>query len=210
VIPNDRLLEVLERSTSMLDAFKVADDVLRQGVQGISDLITYPGLINLDFADVKAIMSGQGAALMGIGFGSGDTRAADAARDAVASPLLETTIAGAKGVLLNITGGPDLTMFEVQEALQLVGESADPEAEIIFGTVIDDRLNGEIKVTVIATGFVSGSDDVLGRSYFEQRPVPAATTAAPAPAPAQASPFPSYAAYNPDDLDIPAFLRDRR
>ena len=207
-IPNERLLQVSDKKTTLVEAFRIADDVLRQGVQGISDLITYPGLINLDFADVKAIMSGQGAALMGIGFGSGDTRAADAARDAVASPLLETTIAGAKGVLLNITGGPDLTMFEVQEALQLVGESADPEAEIIFGTVIDDRLNGEIKVTVIATGFVSGVDDILSRGYFEPvgRPV-----AQPAPAPVAAAPaMPSYAAYNPQDLDIPAFLRDRR
>ena len=118
-----------------------------------SDLIVFPGLINLDFADVKAIMSGQGAALMGIGFGNGDTRAADAARDAVASPLLETTIAGAKGILLNVTGGPDLTLYEVNEAAQLVSESADPDAQIIFGTVIDDRMQGEIKVTVIATGF---------------------------------------------------------
>ncbi len=220
-IPNERLLQVSDKKTTLVDAFRIADDVLRQGVQGISDLITYPGLINLDFADVKAIMSGQGAALMGIGFGSGDTRAADAARDAVASPLLETTIAGAKGVLLNITGGPDLTMFEVQEALQLVGESADPEAEIIFGTVIDERLNGEIKVTVIATGFVGGSEDMLSRGFFEPvaRPVSQPRPAPmPMPAPVSASASaaahqggaPSYAAYNPDDLDIPAFLRDRR
>src|SRR5438552_856268 len=127
-IPNERLMQVTDKKTTITDAFRIADDVLRQGVQGISDLITYPGLINLDFADVKTIMSGQGAALMGIGFGSGDTRAADAARDAVASPLLETTIAGAKGILLNVTGGTDLTLYEVNEAAQLVSESADPAA----------------------------------------------------------------------------------
>ncbi|HBV95214.1 MAG TPA: cell division protein FtsZ, partial [Chloroflexi bacterium] len=119
-IPNERLMQVVDKKTTITEAFKVADDVLRQGVQGISDLIVYPGLINLDFADVKAVMSGQGAALMGIGFGTGDTRAADAARDAVASPLLETTIAGAKGILLNVTGGKDLTLYEVNEAAQLV------------------------------------------------------------------------------------------
>ena len=206
-IPNERLLQVSDKKTTLVEAFKIADDVLRQGVQGISDLITYPGLINLDFADVKAIMSGQGAALMGIGFGSGETRAADAARDAVASPLLETTIAGAKGVLLNITGGPDLTMFEVQEALQLVGESADPEAEIIFGTVIDERLNGEVKVTVIATGFTGGGEDMLGRAFFEPVGRPVLSAPVPQAAPAYTGYSPSY---NPDDLDIPAFLRDRR
>ena len=206
-IPNERLLQVSDKKTTLVEAFKIADDVLRQGVQGISDLITYPGLINLDFADVKAIMSGQGAALMGIGFGSGETRAADAARDAVASPLLETTIAGAKGVLLNITGGADLTMFEVQEALQLVGESADPEAEIIFGTVIDERLNGEVKVTVIATGFVGGGEDMMSRAFFEPAGRPVMSTPAPQAAPVYGGHAPSY---NPDDLDIPAFLRDRR
>ena len=205
-IPNERLLQVSDKKTTLVEAFKIADDVLRQGVQGISDLITYPGLINLDFADVKAIMSGQGAALMGIGFGGGETRAADAARDAVASPLLETTIAGAKGVLLNITGGPDLTMFEVQEALQLVGESADPEAEIIFGTVIDERLNGEVKVTVIATGF-TGGEDLLARSFFEPVARPVTSSPVPQAAPAYTGYSPSY---SPDDLDIPAFLRDRR
>jgi cell division protein FtsZ len=203
-IPNERLMQVTDKKTTITDAFRIADDVLRQGVQGISDLITYPGLINLDFADVKTIMSGQGAALMGIGFGSGDTRAADAARDAVASPLLETTIAGAKGILLNITGGNDLTLFEVNEAAQLVAESADPEAQIIFGTVIDDRSNGEVKITVIATGFSPREEVVLppqptyepaARQYFQAER--AALPAAP----------PSYSV---DDLDIPAFLRDRR
>jgi cell division protein FtsZ len=207
-IPNDRLLQVSDRKTTLLAAFQIADDVLRQGVQGISDLITNPGLINLDFADVKAIMSGQGAALMGIGFGTGDSRAADAARDACASPLLETTIAGAKGVLLNITGGSDLTMFEVQEALQLVGEAVDPEAEIIFGTVIDDRLQGETKVTVIATGF-SPQLDVLGQHVYEHVTRPQHSTPLLAPEPAQRVAA-GYASYDPGDLDIPAFLRDRR
>jgi cell division protein FtsZ len=196
-IPNERLMAVVDKKTPITDAFKIADDVLRQGVQSISDLIVFPGLINLDFADVKAIMSGQGAALMGIGFGSGDTRAADAARDAVASPLLETTIAGAKGILLNITGGPDLTLFEVNEAAQMVAESADPEAHIIFGTVIDERLQGEVKVTVIATGF-TGMIDVHGTVSYE-----------PVVRPAQER-IPSYSTLRSDDLDIPAFLRDRR
>jgi cell division protein FtsZ len=196
-IPNERLMAVVDKKTPITDAFKIADDVLRQGVQGISDLIVFPGLINLDFADVKAIMSGQGAALMGIGFGSGDTRAADAARDAVASPLLETTIAGAKGILLNITGGPDLTLFEVNEAAQMVAESADPEAQIIFGTVIDERLQGEVKVTVIATGF-TGMIDVHGTVSYE-----------PVVRPVQER-VPSYSTLRADDLDIPAFLRDRR
>jgi cell division protein FtsZ len=196
-IPNERLMAVVDKKTPITDAFKIADDVLRQGVQGISDLIVFPGLINLDFADVKAIMSGQGAALMGIGFGSGDTRAADAARDAVASPLLETTIAGAKGILLNITGGPDLTLHEVNEAAQMVAESADPEAQIIFGTVIDERLQGEVKVTVIATGF-TGMIDVHGTVSYE-----------PVVRPMQER-VPSYSTLRADDLDIPAFLRDRR
>ena len=203
-IPNERLLQVVDRKTAVTDAFKIADDVLRQGVQGISDLIVFPGLINLDFADVKAIMSGQGAALMGIGFGSGDTRAADAARDAVASPLLETTIAGAKGILLNVTGGPDLTLYEVNEAAQLVSESADPDAQIIFGTVIDEHMNGEVKITVIATGF-TGAIDVVGTLAYEPaaRPTPLER-----PAPAYATR--SAQSFNPNDLDIPAFLRDRR
>ncbi len=202
-IPNERLMQVVDKKTSIVDAFKVADDVLRQGVQGISDLIVYPGLINLDFADVKAIMSGQGAALMGIGFGTGDTRAADAARDAVASPLLETTIAGAKGILLNITGGSDLTLYEVNEAAQLVSESADKDAQIIFGTVVDEGMKGEVKITVIATGF-TGHIDVLGALAYEPEARPVAQARAFAPPPRNPMPM------NPDDLDIPAFLRDRR
>src|ERR1700694_155931 len=170
IIPNQRLLDVTDKKVPFTEALKIADDVLRQGVQGISDLIVQPGLINLDFADVKAVMSGQGAALMGIGFGSGDQRAADAARDAVASPLLETSIDGARGILLNITGGTDLTLHEVNEAAEIVRSSADKDANIIFGTVIDEKMSGEVKITVVATGFVGGiesmreSDDEYARS----------------------------------------------
>ncbi len=152
-IPNDRLREVVDKKTSILDAFRVVDDVLRQGVQGISDLITVPGLINLDFADVKTIMRDAGSSMMGIGIGTGDNRAAEAARAAIMSPLLEVNITGARGILFNVTGGSDLGLFEVNEAAEVIKEAADPEANIIFGTVIDDRMRDEVKVTVIATGF---------------------------------------------------------
>jgi cell division protein FtsZ len=152
-IPNDRLREVVDKKTSILDAFRVVDDVLRQGVQGISDLITVPGLINLDFADVKTIMRDAGSSMMGIGIGTGESRAVEAARAAVMSPLLEVNITGARGILFNVTGGSDLGLFEVNEAAEVIKEAADPEANIIFGTVIDDRMRDEVKVTVIATGF---------------------------------------------------------
>ncbi len=152
-IPNDRLLQVAEKKTSILDAFRVADDVLRQGVQGITDLITVPGLINLDFADIRTIMSNAGSALMGIGIASGENRAAESAKAAISSPLLEASIEGAQGVLLNISGGSDLGLFEVNEAAEIVANSAHPEANIIFGAVIDDSLEDETRVTVIATGF---------------------------------------------------------
>lgn len=152
-IPNDRLLQVVDKNTTITEAFRIADDVLRQGVQGISDLIAVPGLINLDFADVKTIMTETGSALMGIGIGSGENRAVEAARAAISSPLLETSIEGARGVLLNITGGPDLSLFEVNEAAEIIAQSADPEANIIFGAVIDQAMGEEIRVTVIATGF---------------------------------------------------------
>ncbi len=152
-IPNDRLREVVDKKTSILDAFRVVDDVLRQGVQGISDLITVPGLINLDFADVKTIMRDAGSSMMGIGIGTGENRAMEAARAAVMSPLLEVNIQGARGILFNVTGGSDLGLFEVNEAAEVIKEAADPEANIIFGTVIDDRMRDEVKVTVIATGF---------------------------------------------------------
>ncbi len=152
-IPNERLLQVAEEQTSMVEAFTLADDVLRQGVQGISDLVTVPGMINLDFADVKSIMVNQGSALMGIGVDEGENRAEKAAKTAISSPLLEMSIEGAKGVLLNITGDSDLGLFEVNAAAEIVSEAADADADIYFGAVIDDELDGEVRVTVIATGF---------------------------------------------------------
>ena len=185
-IPNDRLLQVVEKRTSIVDAFRMADDVLRQGVQGISDLIAVPGLINLDFADVKTIMTETGSALMGIGVSKGENRAAEAARAAISSPLLETSIEGARGVLLNITGDANLGLFEVNEAAEIITAAADPEAMIIFGAVIDERLQGEIRVTVIATGF----DNRPGRvEPIEDLDI---------------KPFAS------DELEIPAFLRRRQ
>jgi cell division protein FtsZ len=156
VIENDRLLQVVEKQTSVVDAFRMADDVLRQGVQGITDLITVPGLVNLDFADVRTIMREAGSALMGIGSASGDNRAAEAARAAVSSPLLESSIEGATGILLNITGGPDIGLFEVNEAAEVVTSAADVNANVIFGAVIDDAMGDEVRVTVIATGFGGG------------------------------------------------------
>ncbi len=152
-IPNDRLKEVVTEETSIVDAFRGVDDVLRQGVQGISDLITVPGLINLDFADVRAVMRSAGSALMGIGRASGPDRAAEAAREAISSPLLEVSISGAQGILFNVTGGPSLGLFEVDEAAEIIKEMADPEANIIFGTVIDERMGDDLQITVIATGF---------------------------------------------------------
>lgn len=152
-IPNDRLLDVVDKKTSMMDAFRIADDVLRQGVQGISDLIAIPGLINLDFADVKSVMNNAGSALMGIGESSGENAAVDAARAAVNSPLLETSIQGARGVLLNITGGSDLSLFQVNEASAIISEAAHEDANIIFGAAIDENIGDSVRVTVIATGF---------------------------------------------------------
>ena len=152
-IPNERLFQIVDKKTSFIEAFKFADDVLRQGVQGISDLITITGLINVDFADVKTIMNNAGSALMGIGEAKGDNRAAEAAKAAVSSPLLETSIAGAKGILLNVTGSSDLGLFEINEAAAIITEAADPDANIIFGAVIDDKQGDEIRITVIATGF---------------------------------------------------------
>jgi cell division protein FtsZ len=152
VIPNDRLLEVLDRSTSMLDAFKIADDVLRQGVQGICDLITMPGLINLDFADVRTIMSDAGSALMGIGFATGEDRAKQAAERALRSPLIDTEIVGARGILLSIAGGDDLTLLEVNDAAEAVRAAATDDTNIIFGATVDERLAGQVWVTVVATG----------------------------------------------------------
>lgn len=157
VIPNDKLLQVVERKTSIIDAFRIADDVLRQGVKGISDLITVPGLINLDFADVRTIMFEAGSAMMGIGTASGENRAVTAAEAAISSPLLEETITGARGVIFNVTGGADLTLYEVNDAAEVIYNAVDPDANIIFGAVIDEKMQGDIMITVIATGFKPGA-----------------------------------------------------
>jgi cell division protein FtsZ len=249
-IPNDRLRDVVQKNTSILDAFRIVDDVLRQGVQGISDIITMPGLINLDFADVRAIMRDAGSALMGIGRGSGENRALEAARMAVASPLLEVNINGAQGILFNITGSSTLSLYEVTEAAEEIRAAADPEANIIFGTSFNDRLGEEVMITVIATGFdgrrrpesirrehaaqpseASGSLrsprdflDELEKQRLESAepgtfeppaeptderpaavgavPIRVERTVEPAAAPA-----PKRATYDPDDLEIPSFLR---
>jgi len=195
VIENDRLLQVVEKKTSVVDAFRMADDILRQGVQGITDLITVPGLVNLDFADVRTIMRDAGSALMGIGVASGENRAAEAARAAVSSPLLETAIDGATGILLNITGGPDIGLFEVNEAAEVVTSAADQNANVIFGAVIDDAMGDEIRVTVIATGFGGDARRRARRSF--EAPVPAeGGTPQPPPPPLE------------EPLDVPSFLRD--
>jgi cell division protein FtsZ len=214
VIPNDRLLHVVDPKTSITDSFRIVDDVLRQGVQGISDLITVPGLINLDFADVKTIMTNAGSALMGIGHGSGETRAADAARQAITSPLLEQSIDGARGVLFTITGGPDLTLFEVNEAAEIIHQAADPEANIIFGAVIDDRMSGNVKIGVIATGFdparpLKRIEQPIHKRQVEAKPMdrtertPVGVGAAQAPQPTDER------KYDPNDLEVPSFLRRR-
>ena len=154
-VPNDRLLEVLEQGTSMVDAFRVADDVLRQGVQGISDLVTLPGLINLDFADVRTIMTDAGTALLGIGVGEGERRALDAAEAAISSPLLETNVDGARSILLSVTGGPDIGLWEVNEAAKAISDVAHPDANIIFGAMIDETLGNQVWITVVATGYAN-------------------------------------------------------
>jgi cell division protein FtsZ len=206
-IPNERLLHTVERNVSLADSFKVADDVLRQAVQGISDLITVPGLINLDFADVKAIMQGMGLALMGAGRASGEHRAMEATQQAISSPLLEeATIEGAKGVLINITGGADLTLYEVNEASSIIREAADEDANIIFGAVIDESLRDEMKITVIATGFDKESADSgqIAHNAAMQSPSPRYTQR-----PGDDLSRPSVAPGRADDLDVPTFIRKK-
>ncbi len=203
VIPNDKLLQIIDRKTSIIEAFKMADDVLRQGVQGISDLIAIPGLVNLDFADVKTIMLNQGMAHMGVGTASGENRAEDAAKEAIQSPLLETSIEGAKGVIINITGGEDLGLHEVNTAAELVQRSVDPEANIIFGTVTDNSMSDEIKITVIATGFDKpepsissiGVDNIVSKTWEKK---------------INSIPSSSETSSSSNDLDIPAFLRKNK
>ncbi len=201
VIPNDRLLEMVDKNTPMLEAFREADNVLRQGVQGISDLIAVPGLINVDFADVKTIMSDKGSALMGIGIATGEHRAQEAAKKAISSPLLETSVDGANGILMNITGGANLSLFEVQEAADIVTQAADQEVNVIFGSVINENLKDEIIVTVIATGFdetqavrVNNKRPAAGEKFGkeERRSTPARNTV-----------------FEEDTLDVPTFLRNR-
>lgn len=194
-IPNDRLLQVVDKKTPITEAFRVADDVLRQGVQGISDLITIPGLINLDFADVKTIMLDTGLAHMGIGRASGENRAIEAAKQAISSPLLETTINGATGVLLNITGGMNLTLFEVNEAADQVKQAADPDANIIFGAVINEDLGDDIVITVIATGFDKAEEKVVKNEEPKEEPIIAK---------------PADMDIDMGNLDIPPFFRNQR
>lgn len=225
VVPNDRLLEISDRGISMIEAFATADQVLLAGVQGITDLITTPGLINLDFADVKSVMQGAGSALMGIGSARGADRAIKAAELAVESPLLEASIEGAHGVLLSIQGGSNLGIFEIHDAADLVKEAAHPEANIIFGTVIDDTLGDEVRVTVIAAGFDGGEPSLRLDPMVVSRPStaslpevalsetsePAAEKSAPEPAPAPTAPRTPTTSIEPafadDDIDIPEFLK---
>ncbi len=219
VIPNDRLLQIVDKRASLQEAFRVADDVLRQGIQGISELITVPGLINLDFADVRSIMSEGGAALMAVGHGEGENRAVDAAQAAISSQLLDVTIDGARGILFNVTGGPNLSLFEVNEAAEIIRQTAHPEVNIIFGAVINEEMGDHVHITVVATGF-----DTTTPSSARRRPTVAQTSApaerrAPAerqPAPQQQKPsarsqiemqIPQFT--GTDELDIPPFLRRR-
>jgi cell division protein FtsZ len=222
VIPNDRLLQVIDKKTSLSDAFTVVDDVLRQGVQGISDLITVHGIINVDFADVKTIMADAGSALMGIGRGTGDNRAVEAARAAIDSPLLELSIDGAKGILFNITGGPDLSMYEIDEAAKIITEAADPDANIIFGSIVDESMSGEVKITVIATGF-DEELNIKKPSKPQVQQTPSYQGYTPPAQPSQFSPFIDRAVEEPadqmpareeaepeineDELEVPAFIR---
>jgi cell division protein FtsZ len=215
VIPNDKLLETADKRTSLTDSFRMADDVLRQGIQGISELITVPGLINLDFADVKAIMSMGGAALMAIGYGSGEDRAMQAAEQALASNLLDISIDGAKGILFNVTGGPNLSLFEINQAAALIKDTAHPDVNLIFGAVIDETMEEDIRITVIATGFehhIPLMREITRMAPGNRRPLretsphnggsrPSTTTRETAP---------EATAYRINDLDIPTFLRKRK
>ena len=221
VIPNDRLLEAADKRVSLLDSFRLADDVLRQGIQGISELITVPGLINLDFADVQTIMSMGGAALMAVGHGKGDERARQAAEQALSSRLLDVTIDGARGILFNVTGGPDLSLFEINQAASIIRETAHPDVNLIFGAVIDQNMGDEVRITVIATGFEHAAPSLrhitpaavvrplpTGQPVRERATVPAAAaTSAPRREPETRR---TQETFRPDDLEIPTFLRRRR
>jgi len=215
-IPNDKILSIIDKKTPLLDAFSIVDEVLREWVQWISDLITQSGLINVDFADVKSVMENAGSALMGIGYGSGENRAIEAARAAIDSPLLELSIAGAKGLLFNVTGGTDMSMFEVDEAAKIITEAIDTDANIIFGTTVNEDYTGELKITVVATGFdedtnkefipkaapaTTSTGNPFGRkAVSDSRITPSVTKAAPVEKSKQEQ----------DDLDVPAFLRKKK
>lgn len=201
VVPNEKLLHVVERQTTILEAFREADDILRQGVQGVTDLITVPGLINLDFADVRLVMHEAGSALMGVGVGSGENRAVEAARNALTSPLIEEKIDGAKGVLLNITGGEDLGLFEVNEAARLVMETADPNANIVFGAVVDSMMQEECRVTVVATGF-EGFEMIARAPQITRREVKRRDTGV-----SEAAPALGDLRVSDSDIDVPDFLK---
>ena len=217
VIPNDKLLEIAENRTPMLESFRMADDILRQGVQGITDLISRPGLISLDFADIKTIMKDTGFAHMGIGSASGETRAEEAAKKAIHSPLLETSIEGATGVILNVTGGKDMGILEVKTAAELVEEAADKDANIIIGAIIDETMGDEIQVTVIATGFKGnvpnpGQDDNSFTSLLGRLANNGGATASPAVSrPVEKVPSSNlFSRFGEDDgIDVPVFLRNR-
>lgn len=214
VIPNDKLLAVISEQTPVQEAFRYADDILRQGVQGISDIITIPGLVNVDFADVRAVMADAGSALMGIGVGSGKSRAREAAIAAISSPLLETSIDGAGGAVFNITGGSDLTLHEVNGAAEIIYEAVDPNANIIFGAVIDDRLQGEVRITVIATGFSGEMASISAPATASNRVTPLKRTSTPEvtsapPDIVQDVPPTNQPSITPN-LDIPEFLQRRR
>ena len=219
-IPNDRLLQIADKRASLQDAFRLADDVLHQGIQGISELITIPGLINLDFADVRAIMSEGGAALMAVGTGTGDERAKKAAEDAISSKLLDITIDGARGVLFNVTGGPSMTLFEVNQAAAIIRETAHPDVNMIFGAVIDPNMGDDLRITVIATGFESNSIPrrALERNTRENKRINPAVQSRPLESVSvlsdnqagEAKTASSKPSINRDDLDVPTFLRNRR
>jgi cell division protein FtsZ len=218
--PNDRLLQIADKRSSLQDAFRLADDVLHQGIQGISELITIPGLINLDFADVKTIMSEGGAALMAVGTGTGDERAKSAAEQAISSQLLDITIDGARGVLFNVTGGPNMTLFEVNQAAAIIRETAHPDVNMIFGAVIDENMGDDIRITVIATGFERSGVPrrMLERTStrtLDQRPAHFVRSSESVSvnvdvASGGESKSATPPAINSDDLDIPTFLRNRR
>jgi cell division protein FtsZ len=227
VIPNDRLLETADKRVSLLDSFRMADDILRQGIQGISELITVPGLINLDFADVKTIMSMGGAALMAVGEGSGDERARDAATQALSSRLLDVTIDGARGILFNVTGGPDMTLYEINQAAAIIRETAHPDVNLIFGAVIDEKMTDKLRITVIATGFehtmpmrqMSSVASSQSTRLMPNRPparesvpanAPSTHTTAQRPQQPHQGRAGNQDAYRFNDLEVPAFLRKRQ